>query len=792
MFTNYFKTAWRNLIKNKAYSILNIMGLAVGMAVALLIGLWSYNEYSYDRFLPNYQQLYQVKKNFNSNGQILTFNSVSLKLANVLRSQFPEIEYVAESDWMTPHGLMAGDKKFYLAGAQINGDFLKMFQYPLLEGNANAALSDPYSIVLTQSTAKSLFGNTYPIGQTVRFDNKHNLKVTGILKDLPANSSLRFNYLVPFSYYEQNDEMVKFNRAAGFEQNSYQLFIKLKQGTDYAALSKKIKDLEKIDKQNLQFMNTDVILHALKDWHLYGEFRNGLPVTGFIEYVRMFSVIGLLVLLIACINFINLTTARSRKREREVGVRKVLGSQRKYLVLQFLIESFLLTFISFILSLALVQLALPAFNTLTGREIFIPFGNGLFWMVALGSMLITALIAGSRPAFYLSSFQPVKVLKGAIQSAHTATLPRKILVTVQFTCSIALIISTVIIYRQIQHAQKRPSGFTLNRLMFNYSTDDLSRNYTALKNELLQQGVVESMTHSSSPATNVYWHSDVAHWPGKQGNETVRMGIVVTGEDYFKTMGMSLLSGRDFNGSTDTTSVICNEAAIKRMRIKEPLNQTINFQGKELRIAGVYKDALMVSPFEAAEPTLFLRRAGQFNTLIYRLSPTIKPADALAKLTAAFNKYNPAYPYNYEFADASYAAKFNLEILIGKLAGLFACLAIFISCLGLFGLAAYIAEQRTREIGIRKILGASLSQLWVMLTKDFILLVLISCLIASPVALYFLQNWLQQYSWRITIGADVFLIAAGAAILITLLTVSLQAIKAALTNPVKSLRSEKK
>ncbi|MCS3800661.1 ABC transporter permease [Niastella sp. OAS944] len=790
MFTNYFKTAWRNLIKNKAYSILNIMGLAIGMAVALLIGLWSYNEYSYDRFLPNYEQLYQVKKNFNNNGQILTFNSASLKLADVLRSQFPEIEYVAESDWMVPHGLRVADKKFYLAGAQINSDFLKMFQYPLLEGNANTVLSDPYSIVLTQSTAKTLFGDAHPIGQTVRFDNQHELKVTGILKDLPANSSLSFNYLVPFSYYEQNDAMVKFNRAAGFEQNSYQVFIRLKQGASYASLANKIKDIEKIDRKNINFMNTDVILHALKDWHLYSEFRNGQPVTGFIEYVRMFSAIGLLVLLIACINFINLTTARSRKRQREVGVRKVMGSQRKNLVLQFLTESFLLTFISFILSLALVQLALPAFNTLTGRTIQIPFTSGKFWLATMICMLITALIAGSRPAFYLSSFQPVKVLKGSMQWGHAVTLPRKILVVLQFSCSVALIISTVIIYRQIQYAKSRPSGFELSRLMFNYSSDDLSRNYTALKNELLQQGVIENMTHSTSPATNVYWHSDVEQWPGKQPNETVRMGVVVTGEDYFKTMGMSLLMGRDFNGSADTTSVVFNEAAVKQMRLKEPLNQVINFQGKNLRIAGVYKDALMVSPFAPAEPTIFLRRPGQHSAIIYRLSPTINPTDALAKLTAAFNKYNPAYPYNFEFADASYAQKFNLEILIGKLAGLFAGLAIFTSCLGLFGLAAYMADQRTREIGIRKILGASLLQLWVILTRDFIILVLISCLIASPLALYFLQNWLQQYAWRVTIGLNVFLIAAGAAIAITLLTVSLQAIKAAVANPVKSLRSE--
>jgi putative ABC transport system permease protein len=789
MFRNYFKAAWRNLVKNKVYSTLNILGLAVGMAVALLIGLWAYNEYSYDKFLPNYQQLYQVRKNFNSNGQLITFSNVSLKLTDVLRSQIPEIEYVAESDWMVPHGLKVGDKKFYLAGAQINGDFLQMFEYPLVHGNASTVLKDPYSIVLTQSTAKTLFGNEDPIGKTVRFDNRHDLKVTGILKDLPANSSLSFNYLVPWSYYEQNDAMVQFNRKAGFEQNSYQAFVRLKPGASYAAVAPKIKDLEKTQKE-FNTMLMDVFLHPVKDWHLYNEFKNGKATTGFIEYVRMFSVIGALVLLIACINFINLTTARSEKRAREVGVRKVVGSRRKDLIMQFLAESFLLTCIAFLLSLALVQLSLPAFNTLTKASIHIPYGNGLFWLVMGGCVLITALIAGSRPAFYLSSFQPVKVLKSTIQTGYAATLPRKILVVLQFSCSVALIISTVIIYRQIQHAKDRPSGFDMNRLLFTYSSDDLSSNYTALKNELLQKGVVESMSRSTSPATNVYWHSDVEQWPGKIAGETIQMGIIVTDPDYFKTMGMPLLAGRNFSGPTDTTSVLFNEAAIRRMRMKEPLNQRINFQGKELRIAGVVKDALMTSPFDPAEPAMFLCRPGQQNVLIYRISPDIKTSDALTKLTAAFNKYNPAFPYSYEFADASYAYKFNLEILIGKLAGLFAGLAIFISCLGLFGLAAYIAEQRTKEIGIRKVLGATVSQLWLMLSKDFIVLVLISCLIASPLALYFLQNWLQQYSYRITIGPGVFLIAAGTAIAITVITVSFQAIKAAVANPVRSLRSD--
>jgi putative ABC transport system permease protein len=789
MIKNYFKTAWRNLVKNKVYSTLNILGLAVGMAVTLLIGLWAYHESTYDQFLPDHERLYQVKRNFNSNEEILTFNTISLKLANVLRSEVPEIEYVIESDWMGAHGLMVGDKKFFKRGAQINGDFLQSFKYPLLAGHAATVLKDPYSIVLTQSTAKALFGNDNPIGKTVRFDNHHDLKVTGILKDLPSNSTLAFDYLVPFSYFEQNTDWVQRARTGGFGWNSFQLFVKLKPGASYAKVAAKVRDIEKTEKKNENAMRSDVILHPIKDWHLY-EFKNGQATSGFIEYVRMFSIIGMLVLLIACINFINLTTARSEKRAREVGVRKVVGSLRKDLMIQFLAESFLLTFIAFVLSVMLVQLSLPGFNTLTGKSIHIPYDNSLFWLMMMSCVLVTALIAGSRPAFYLSSFKPIKVLKGIQQPGRAATLPRKVLVVLQFSCSVALIISTVIIYRQIQHAKDRPSGFDMNRLMLTYSSDDLQRNYTALKNELLQTGIVETVSFASSPATDIYWHSNIDKWPGKRDGEIIEMGVIATGADYFKTMGMSLLAGREFRNVSDTVHVIFNEEAIKRMRIKDPLNQVINFQGSQMRIIGIVKDALMVSPFTPADPTMFICAAQQQEVVLYRLSPKFSTSKAIAKLTSIFNKYNPAFPYSYEFVDANYAAKFDFEILVGKLAGIFATLAIFISCLGLFGLAAYIAEQRTKEIGIRKVLGATVSQLWLMLSKDFIVLVLISCLIASPLALYFLQNWLQQYSYRITIGPGVFLIATGTAIAITVITVSFQAIKAALSNPVKSLRTE--
>jgi putative ABC transport system permease protein len=790
MIKNYFKTAWRNIVRSKGYSALNILGLATGMAVALIIGLWVYNEYSYDKFLSNYQQVYRVKRNFDSNGDTLTFNTTSLKLADALHNEIPEIKYVAESDWMGEHGLMVGDKKLYVRGGQAGSDFLKIFQYTLLHGNANSVMKDPYCIILTESIAKALFGKEDPLNKMVRFDNKDDLKVTGILKDLPSNSTLRFNWLVPFSYLEQTNPRVKANRTGSFGNNSYQIFVQLKPGISQQQVAPKIRYITHSEKDNTNAMNSYVILQPLKDWHLYGEYENGKAAGGFIEYVRMFSIIGALVLLIACINFINLTTARSEKRAREVGVRKAIGSMRRHLIFQFLAESFLLTFISFLFSLLFVQLALPLFNALTGTKISLPFSNSIFWISMLGCVLITALIAGSRPAFYLSSFNPVKVLKGTFQAGKTATLPRKVLVVLQFTCSVALIISTIIVYQQIQYAKNRPTGYDVNRVMMTNMNSDLNKNYTALKNELIQKGITKYVTLATSPATDIYWHNDIDSWPGKNAGETVEMGCIITGEDYFKTLGMTMQSGRDFNNVNDTLSVIFNETAISRLRLKNPLNQIISWQGTQYKIIGVVKDALMISPFAPADPTMFYCDGNPKGNLMYRLSPHIKTQDAITQLTAIFNKYNPAFPYNYQFADASYAEKFNLEVLIGKLAGIFAGLAIFISCLGLFGLAAYIAEQRTKEIGIRKVLGASVSQVWLLLSKDFIVLVIISCVIASPLAFYFLQNWLQKYEYRIGIGPSVFILAALLAIAITVITISFQAIKAAIANPVKSLRTE--
>ena len=782
------------MLNNKVYSALNIVGLAAGMAVALLIALWVVNEYSYDKFLPDYKSLYQVELNFTDphEGEH-TQAAVSLPIADVLRKEYPEVQYVAETDWMGSHDLLVGTKKLYMNGAAIGSDFLKMFQYHLVKGNKNDVLKDPFSIVLTESTAKALFGDADPMAKIVRIDNKYSLKVTGIMADVPKNSTLQFNFLMPFSFNEATQDWMKKARTT-YYNNSFQIFVQLKPGVNYTALAPKIRNIVYNGGPKMRPVKPVVLLHPLEDWHLYSEFKNGKESGGFIDYVRMFSIIGILVLLIACINFMNLSTARSEKRAREVGVRKAIGSQRHDLIFQFLTESILITFIAFLLSIVFVQLVLPSFNALTGDEIGIPYGSPVFWFIMATYVLATGLLAGSRPAFYLSSFNPVKVLKGTIQVGKAAALPRKILVVLQFSCSIALIISTVIVYQQIQYAKDRPTGYSADRLVTTDMSDDLNNHYDALRNDLLGTGLVESVAKASSPVTGIYWHTGIDKWPGQEPGELgINVGGISITDSYFKTVGMKLSEGRDFSSewSADTSNIIINEAAVRRMGLEEPLNQLVTFDGitGQARIIGVVKDALLESPFTPVEPTVFVHGRGG-NFIMYRLAKGVNTHDAIEKIGKIFDKFNPAYPFSSRFVDDEYNQKFNLEVLVGKLAAVFAGLAIFISCLGLFGLAAYVAEQRTKEIGVRKVLGASIAQVWLLLSKDFILLVMISCVIASPIALYFLNGWLLKYDYRISVGPGVFVLSAVAAIAITLITISFQAIKAALMNPVKSLRSE--
>jgi putative ABC transport system permease protein len=803
MLKNYFKTAWRNISRNKVFSVLNILGLAIGMGVALLIGLWINDQYSYDRWLPNYWQAYQVKFNLNDNGVIRTQKDVCRPLEDELKNDVRGVAYTSPAYGPFPNTLTVGNKKIHLRNLVAGDGFLQIFRFPMLEGNRSTAMKDPNSIVLTESTARALFGNENAMNKMVRIYDPINfnpdysnvdLKVTAVLKDLPHNSTLQFDYLTPLSLLVSG----AWAKAAdsNWDQSYFEMYIGLQANADPVQVEADARMLvKKYAPSTYRTFHQQVLLQPMKDWHLRSEFQNGKAVGGLIDYMKLFSIIGILVMMIACINFINLSTARSQKRAREVGVRKVIGSTRKGLILQFLIESVVLTSIGFILSLIFVQLALPSFNTLVRSDIAIPFSNIHFWMMMTGYVLFTGLLAGSKPAFYLSSFQPARVLKAVLQTGRSGAFSRKALLVLQFTCSIGLIISTVIIYRQIQYARNRPTGYDPNRLL---ESPAGSGDYIALKHAALASGMVSSMTKSLSGVTEVRSRNTISDWQGKLPNEPLTLAMnAVSDPDYFETLGEKFVRGRNFTGnySSDSSCTILNEAAIKRMRLKEPVGSFITWTGPDgslvrLRVIGVVKDALTDAPFSPVEPSFFLYQPGWTYTYIYRLAPTVNTQTALAGLKPIFEKYDPSLSYMYRFVDEDYAGKFEIEMLIGKLAGIFTVLAVFTCCLGLFGLAAFLAEQRTKEIGIRKVLGASISEVFLLLTRDFIILVFISCMLASPIAFYFMQNWLQQYYYRIDIGPGVFIASAMLAILIALLTISFQSVKAATANPVTSLRSE--
>ena len=795
MFRNYFLTAWRNLQRNKAYSALNILGLSIGMAVALLIGLWVEYQYSYDRFLPNAGQIYQAHLRYVNNGEGGEMAATPIQLTAALRNEIPGVRYAAHTDWMGNHDLLVGDKKLFLPGAQAEEDFFKIFRYPVLKGDINTALDQPYSIVLTESTARSLFGSADPIGKAVRVDNQNDLIVKAVIADLPPNSSITLNFVIPFSYnILANDWVRNASLGSAWNSNSFQTFVAFEPNTDMKQLEPKLVAIvKKYNPEGYRVSKEEIFFQSMTDWHLYSDFKQGRQEGGFIEYVRLFSVIGVLVLLIACINFMNLATARSERRAREVGIRKAIGSQRRDLIIQFLIESLVITIVAALICVLLVELAIPAFNHLTDTKVHVPWESPLFWFIMAGYVLLTGLLAGSRPALYLSSFRPVKVLKGPIRAGRSAAIPRKMLVILQFTCSIALIIGTALIYRQVQYVKDRPSGYDSRRLVLVDGSIDLTRNFPALRNHLLATHLVTSITKSSSPINELWSWSGIKSWSGQYSGETLGLAEVRIHDDYFKTLGMQLMSGKTFTGNlaADSLNVVLNEAAVKRMRYKVPIGQTITLYENErkIKVIGVVKDALMLSPFSPAEPTMFLYDPSA-SSIAFRLAPDAPAHEAMQKLGAIFSRYNPAYPFLYHFADESYAQKFQLEVLVGSLSGLFAGLAIFISCLGLFGLAAYMAEQRTREIGIRKVLGASVAQLWLLLTKDFIVLVAISCIAATPIALYFMSNWLDKYKYHIPIGPGIFLLAAAVALVITILTISIQAIRGATVNPTRSLRAE--
>jgi len=789
MLKNYFTTAIRHLWKNKGYSFINIFGLAVGMAVALLIGLWVRYETSYDAFNVNEAHIGRIKKKTLFNGQKHVQNGVMLPLYDELKNNYPEVKYITRVDWGDAHSLVTGDKKISKEGHFADPDFLKMFSFPLVKGNVDKVLKDPYSIVLTESLAKALFGSADPMGQTIKMDNQSNLVVTGVLKDVPRNSSITFDFLVPYTLNIATSDFVR-GAQQQWGNNFLQNYVQLKEGVSMDAFSAKIADVAR--KKGNDKKDGLLFLHPMEKWRLYSHFDGWQNTGGAIEYVRMFSIVGLLVLVIACINFMNLSTARSEKRSREVGIRKAIGSQRGQLIAQFLGEAVLTALIAFFLSLLIVKLSLPLLKDVGFNGVELNLTNLPLLGFALAGCIITGLLAGSYPALYLSSFKPVKVLKGVFTPGKGASLPRKVLVVVQFSCSIALIIGVIIVFQQIQHARNRPLGYDPDNLIgLNLSTD-LQKNYLPMKRELLANDYVAAVSKSSSPMTGIYNNWGGFSWAGKDPNSNPVFSAIMVDEDYDKATGIRIKAGRFFSRefATDSNAVVLNEEAVKLMGFKHPVGERVKFNDENMTVIGVAGNVLQDDPFKPVEPAIMLFRPYFVFQGLIRLKDGADVKKALASIQPVVEKYNPAYPFEYRFTDEEFSKKFERENQVGQLSGIFAVLAIFISCLGLFGLASFLAERRTREIGVRKVLGASIPQLWMLLSKDFVLLVIISCLIATPLAWYFMHGWLNKYDYRVSISPWVFAGTAVLAIVITLITVSFQAIRAAVSNPVKSLRTE--
>ncbi|MEA5427172.1 ABC transporter permease [Arcicella lustrica] len=792
MLQNYFKIALRTLLRNKAFSAINIVGLSVGMAVAMLIGLWIYDEISFDKYHQKYDRLAQVMQNQTWNGVTGSQTAMPLPLAPELRAKYSgDFKNVVLSSWNFEHILAVGDRKFTKTGNFVEPKFPEMFSFKMLKGSQNG-LKDPYSILISESVATALFGNTDPINKIIKVNNKTDVKVTGVYEDLPHNTSLtEVTFVLPWSLYLATENWVK-NSQDQWNNNSFQTFAELNPNADFDKVSAKIKFVKfNHDKQDAA--KPTVFLHPMSKWHLYSEFKDGKIAGGRIQFVWLFGIIGVFVLLLACINFMNLSTARSEKRAKEVGVRKAIGSVRSQLITQFLSESLLIVVFAFILTLVLVTLTLPWFNELSDKKMSILWTNPYFWLISISFSLITGLVSGSYPAFYLSSFDPIRVLKGTFRVGRFAAIPRKVLVVIQFTVSVTLIIGTIIVYRQIQHAKNRPIGYSRDGLIaININTPELVGHYDALRSDLLKTGAVYEMSQSSSPTTAVYSNQIGFNWEGKDPNLQALFGVIAVSHDYAKSVGWQFVEGRDFSRSfsTDTSAMILNEAAAKFIGFKKTAGQNINWNDKNYRIVGVIKNMVMESPYEPIKPTIFFINYGWANIINIKLNPAMSASASLEKVGDVFKKYNPGSPFDYKFADDQYALKFSGEERIGKLATFFACLAIFISCLGIFGLASFTAEQRTKEIGVRKVLGASIFNLWQLLSKDFVMLVMISFLIATPIAYYFMNGWLKNYEYRSEISWWIFGISGLGALIITLLTVSYQAVKAASANPVKSLRTE--
>ncbi|KAA2245324.1 FtsX-like permease family protein [Chitinophaga agrisoli] len=787
MIKNYFKAAWRNLIRSKAFSAINILGMALGMACSLLIILWVQDERSVDKFHANGAQLYQVYEQLHHEGQTDGGYLTQGPLAAGLKKEIPEIQYAAGFEQYPPLVFQAGDKTIKQEGAYAGADFFRMFSYPLLQGDAQTALSKPGGIAISRKMANLFFGSVeQAMGKTIRYENKEDLLVTAVF-EIPANSSRQFDYLRNWEDFTRDNAWAK-----TWTSTSPHTFIQLQPTADADKVGRRIKDFiyHYRDKDPAYF--TELGLQPYGDQYLHATFKEGIPAGGRIEYVRLFSILAVFVLLIACINFMNLSTARSTERAREVGVRKVVGAGRGMLIGQFIGEALLLTSFAMLIAFLLVALSLPAFNQLTGKQLLLPVGQPAFWGVLIGLLLLTGFIAGSYPALFLSSLHPIRVLKGTLRFSKGGVYFRKGLVVFQFALSIILIVGMIVIYQQMQYVQNKNLGYNRENLVYIPLEGELISKYPLFKAEAANLPGIVSITKMKETPTVIGHHKNGMHWAGKDPNLTVSFADAAVGYDFVQTLHLRLKDGRDFTKTfgTDTAGYLLNEAAVAVTGYENPVGQPFSLDGKDGIIIGVLKDFHFTSMHEAIEPLVIRFDENQkWGTILVRTAAG-RTATAIAGLEKLCKTLNPTFPFSYQFSDEAYNKLYKSEQIVSTLTNYFALLAIFISCLGLFGLATFSAAQRTKEIGVRKVLGATEANIVTLLAGNFLQPVLLGMLIAFPVAWWTMSHWLQDFAYKIHMEWWMLAMAGAVTIGIALLTVSLQSIKAAFLDPVKSLRSE--
>jgi len=787
MIKNYFKTAWRNLLNNKTFSLINIFGLALGMTCSLVIMLWLKDEYNRDRFHQNDKRLCRVMENQYFSGSISTFESTPGIFAENIVKDIPEIQLASQMLWEEEPLFTVNNTFDKEKGRYVQKDFLKMFTYKLAKGNAASALDRPDGVVISKKMAEKYFKGIDPIGKMMRVDSRDNVMVTGVLEEIPELSSLKFDFLMSYDlWFKRNDW------AKDWGNNGPRCYVLLAANTSIDKANAKIKNYLKTKNKE---SNIELFLQNYGESYLYSNWDNGKQNGGRIDYVKIFSVVAVIILLIACINFMNLATARSLKRAREIGVRKVVGAGKRQLIAQFIGESLFVSFLALCLTLLIVALLLPAFNTLTEKHLSINFADPSFLLLLLGLTLGTGIISGSYPALFMSSLKPIIILKGVLKFKSGAAYFRKALVVFQFALSIILILGMIVIYRQIDFIHNKNLGFAKEDLLYIPIEGELQKTYPAFKDELLRQTGIKSVSSSQSSPLEVGSSTQGVRWPGKDTTKMILFSNNPITYDYIKTMGIQLVDGRDFDPSygLDSNNYLVNEAAAGKIGYKEPVGKELTMWGDKGTIVGLMKDYHYNSLHVPIEPLILRLFKKSWNSywgnVIIRTEKG-KTKQAIASMEKIYKQFNPGFPFKYYFTDDEIAKNYKAENTVSKLSKYFAFLAIFISCLGLFGLVTFTAEQKTKEISIRRVLGASVPGIIRMLSKEFLKLVLIAALIAFPVAWWVMYKWLNDFAYRVEIGWWIFPVAGVAAILIALLPISFQSIKAAVANPVKSLRTE--